>query len=77
MMGQKWLGGPSGGVGGVRRPYWMTGRDREGRKGSGVPQEAGRIWRLYQRAGRGQKAFLETQGVPPVVGSPTKRAERG
>ena len=55
----------------------MTGRDREGRKGSGVPQEAGRIWRLYQRAGRGQKAFLETQGVPPVVGSPTKRAERG
>ena len=38
-MSREGLGGPQQGLGGVRRPSWRNGRDREEWKGSGVPPE--------------------------------------
>ena len=74
--GRHWLGGPPGGLGGVRRPTW------KGWVGSGGPP--GRL----ERVGRGRKASLETlpedlqwsggsPGTSGAVRSPSWRARRG
>ena len=68
-MGVEWLGGLPRGLGGVGRPSWRDGRQREthqeGREGSGVVSRPS--WKVgsgqedFHRAGRGREAILDGQ----------------